>query len=142
VELLGDWKRRDGWWVQADSFLDGKGNLVLRTKKDGERFTSGAVRTRGRFEHFKATHSVVDVDGARVLFEDGWALVRDFSDEVPGYLHNAAMAHALEELDLKSGQEHLSENLFRCYQTLTERGWVGKEELPLVEAWIQDAEIR
>lgn len=50
-ELLGDWKRRDGWWVQADSFLDGKGNLVLRTKKDGERFTSGAVRTRGRFEH-------------------------------------------------------------------------------------------
>lgn len=69
-------------------------------------------------------------------------LLRDFSDEVPGYLHNAAMAHALEELDLKSGQEHLSENLFRCYQTLTERGWVGKEELPLVEAWIQDAEIR
>ncbi len=50
-ELLGDWKRRDGWWVQADSFLDGKGNLVLRTKKDGERYTSGAVRTRGRFEH-------------------------------------------------------------------------------------------
>lgn len=50
-ELLGDWKRRDGWWVKEDSFLDGKGNLVLRTKKEGERFTSGAVRTRGRFEH-------------------------------------------------------------------------------------------
>jgi beta-glucanase (GH16 family) len=50
-DVMGDWKRRDGWWVKEDSFLDGKGNLVLRTKKDGERFTSGAVRTRGRFEH-------------------------------------------------------------------------------------------
>jgi beta-glucanase (GH16 family) len=50
-DVMGDWKRRDGWWVKEDSFLDGKGNLVLRTKKDGERFTSGAVRTRERFEH-------------------------------------------------------------------------------------------
>ena len=50
-DVMGDSKRRDGWWVKEDSFLDGKGNLVLRTKKDGERFTSGAVRTRGRFEH-------------------------------------------------------------------------------------------
>lgn len=50
-DVMGDSKRRDGWWVKADSFLDGKGNLVLRTKKDGDRFTSGAVRTRGKFEH-------------------------------------------------------------------------------------------
>ncbi len=27
-------------------------------------------------EHFKATHEVIDIDGARVLFEDGWALIR------------------------------------------------------------------
>ena len=31
--------------------LDGKGNLLLRTKKDGERYTSGAMRTKGKFEH-------------------------------------------------------------------------------------------
>ena len=31
---------------------------------------------RRAVDHFKATHPVVDVDGARVLFEDGWALVR------------------------------------------------------------------
>src|SRR4030042_764331 len=35
-EILGDWKRRDGFWVKEDSYLDGKGNLVLRTKKDGD----------------------------------------------------------------------------------------------------------
>jgi phosphomannomutase/phosphoglucomutase len=27
-------------------------------------------------EHFKRTHEVIDVDGARVRFDDGWALVR------------------------------------------------------------------
>jgi len=50
-EIMGDWKRRDGFWVKEDSYLDGKGNLLLRTKKDGERYTCGAVRTRGKFEH-------------------------------------------------------------------------------------------
>src|SRR5690606_1084760 len=27
-------------------------------------------------EHFQKTHDVVDVDGARILFEGGWGLVR------------------------------------------------------------------
>ncbi len=50
-ELLGDWKRRDGYWVKEDAYLDGQGHLVLRTKRDGDRYTCGAVRTKGRFEH-------------------------------------------------------------------------------------------
>jgi phosphomannomutase/phosphoglucomutase len=27
-------------------------------------------------KHFRKTHQVIDVDGARVLFGDGWGLVR------------------------------------------------------------------
>ena len=27
-------------------------------------------------EHFRKTHEVIDVDGARVLFGDGWGLLR------------------------------------------------------------------
>ena len=50
-EKLGDFKRRDGWWVKEDTYLDGKGNLVLRTKKDGQHYTSGAIRSYGKFEH-------------------------------------------------------------------------------------------
>ncbi len=50
-EILGDWKRRDAYWVKEDSYVDGKGNLIIRTKKDGDRYTSGAMRTRNRFEH-------------------------------------------------------------------------------------------
>lgn len=50
-EILGDWRRREHWWVREDSETDGKGNLIIRTKQSGERFTSGAVRTKGHFEH-------------------------------------------------------------------------------------------
>jgi len=50
-EIIGDRRRRDGWWLKADSYLDGKGHLLLRTNKTDERYTSGAVRTRGKFEH-------------------------------------------------------------------------------------------
>ena len=50
-EICGDWKRRDGYWVKEDAYVDGKGHLILRTKKDGDRYTCGAVRTRGKFEH-------------------------------------------------------------------------------------------
>jgi len=50
-ERIGDSPRRDGFWVKDDAYLDGKGCLVLRTRKDGQRYTSGAVRTRGKFEH-------------------------------------------------------------------------------------------
>lgn len=48
---LGDSKRRDGFWVKADAYLSGKGTLVLRTRKDGDRYTCGAVNTQGKFEH-------------------------------------------------------------------------------------------
>jgi beta-glucanase (GH16 family) len=47
---LGDWKRRDGYWVKEDAYLNGKGQLVLRTRKDGDRYTCGAVNTKGKFE--------------------------------------------------------------------------------------------
>ncbi|MHC4559223.1 MAG: glycoside hydrolase family 16 protein, partial [Planctomycetota bacterium] len=50
-EIMGDRKRRDGYWVKEDAYPDGKGNLILRTNKSGERYTSGAVRTKGKFEH-------------------------------------------------------------------------------------------
>jgi len=48
---LGDWKRRDGFWVKDDAYLSGEGTLLLRTRKDGDRYTCGAINTQGKFEH-------------------------------------------------------------------------------------------
>lgn len=48
---LGDSPRRDGFWIKEDAYLNGNGSLLLRTRKDGDRYTCGAVNTRGKFEH-------------------------------------------------------------------------------------------
>ena len=50
-QAIGDSRRRGAWWLKEDAYLDGQGNLVLRTKRDGDKYSSGAVRTQGRFEH-------------------------------------------------------------------------------------------
>ena len=66
------------------------------------------------------------------------SLMRDFADEVPGYLNNREMCAALEALELPSGADAIPDNLRRCYDMLTARGWVGTEELELVDAWLAD----
>jgi hypothetical protein len=67
-------------------------------------------------------------------------LMRDFRDEVPGYLNNAAIAEALDKLVLKPGTDNLNDNLRACYEQLVRMELVGEQELGLVEAWIADME--
>jgi len=85
-------------------------------------------------------------NGWSVLFHEAnvWqerndhSLIRDFADEVPGYLNNRAMCEKLAALDLKPGTEAMGQNLRLCYETLVNNGWVGEQELPLLNAWLQD----
>ena len=44
-------KRRDGWWDRKAVALDGQGNLVMKTIKEGDRFLDACITTRGKFEH-------------------------------------------------------------------------------------------
>lgn len=87
----------------------------------------------------------------RVLWENDWLLsfhkptvyqdrnehnlMRDFADEVPGYLQNTEIAQRLEALSLKGGQENLLDDLITCYDELISMGAVGKDEAPLVRGW-------
>lgn len=65
-------------------------------------------------------------------------LMRDFADEIPGYLHNAGLAHRLAALELPTGEAHIADNLLRCYAVLVELGLVAPAELDLVSAWLAD----
>jgi hypothetical protein len=90
----------------------------------------------------------------RIAWENGWHvlfkspdmyqdrnehnLMRDFEDEIPGYRHNRAIQEMLTSLKLSPGVENLGDNLIRCYEELVRMNLVGKEEIPLVKAWVQD----
>jgi hypothetical protein len=95
----------------------------------------------------------------RIAWENGWSvqfheatvwqernqhdLLRDFRDEVPGYLMNSAIADRLTRLSLNAGVEALADNMRRCYGALIEMGAVAMEETGLLDAWFRDiAEIQ
>ncbi len=65
-------------------------------------------------------------------------LLKDFEDEIPGYLNNSKIAAALMDLDLRAGEDYLCQNLIACYDEMIKNGWVGKKEAPLVRAWSDD----
>jgi STELLO glycosyltransferases len=67
-------------------------------------------------------------------------LMRDFKDEVPGYLNNNRIAEALDKLSLQKGLDKLSDNLKICYEELVRMKLVGEQELDLIEAWTADIE--
>jgi hypothetical protein len=90
----------------------------------------------------------------RIAWENGWSLLfesatvrqerndhnlmRDFKDEVPGYLNNRSICEALEALSLRAGTEHLADNLRICYEAFIRAELVEARELALLDAWLAD----
>lgn len=65
-------------------------------------------------------------------------LMKDFEDEIPGYLGNEKIVKLLQSLYLKKGIENINENLLVCYESLIKHGFIKKEELNLLQIWIKD----
>jgi hypothetical protein len=92
----------------------------------------------------------------RIAWENGWSLLfheptvvqdrnahqlmRDFIDEVPGYLNNARIIDLLGGITLMQGEAAISENLFLCYEALVKGNIFGSAELQLLEDWIYDVQ--
>lgn len=90
----------------------------------------------------------------RIMWENDWHLLfhspnmnqnrnphnvmKDFSDEVVGYLNNATITETLLKVDLRGGTEHISQDLTTCYVALIRLGLIGEEERDLLEAWLSD----
>lgn len=65
-------------------------------------------------------------------------LLKDFEDEISGYLHNESIMDGLSSLNLKKGEAFIYENLRMCYQYLIDKKHIAQKELALLEAWIKD----
>jgi len=90
----------------------------------------------------------------RIMWENSWSLLfheatvwqdrnehnlmRDFADELPGYMHNDRISKTLEDLSLASGVAKIPDNLRQCYKALVSMDLVAREELALLDAWLED----
>ena len=67
-------------------------------------------------------------------------LLRDFADEISGYLQNSKIAQALTDLSLHPGPDQVPRNMRICYEELVRIAVLPPRELPLVDAWLTDLE--
>lgn len=94
---------------------------------------------------FVAQRCVWELDGAVAfhapeVFQDRneHNLMRDFLDEVPGYLGNVKICQCLDGLKLQRGAGGVEANLMACYEALVGIGIFPKKELRLLRAWLAD----
>jgi hypothetical protein len=93
----------------------------------------------------------------RIAWECGWGIVfhdatviqernehnllRDFEQEIPGYLLNNKIKKLLEDAPLLSGVENIANNLRTCYKILIKENIITSDkEMDLLEAWLFDIE--
>lgn len=65
-------------------------------------------------------------------------LMRDFEDEIPGYMRNKRLVEIVEGLSLKPGIASAGENMLACYEALVKEDFFPGKELDLIEAWLAD----
>lgn len=68
-------------------------------------------------------------------------LMTDFRDEIPGYVNNAQIYTCLKELNLEKGIVNIPYNMIKCYKKLIELGFVGEDEIRLLDAWLKDIKV-
>lgn len=69
------------------------------------------------------------------------SLIRDFKEEISGYLQNVKIMEILESINLSTDPTHTGQNLYLCYEKLVEAGIIPPEELPLVQLWLKDLSL-
>lgn len=65
-------------------------------------------------------------------------LIKDFADEVDGYIHNEKIVEILSELNLKKGLDSVCDNMYNCYKALVNANLLPFSELNLLQSWIEE----
>jgi len=67
-------------------------------------------------------------------------LMRDFCDEIEGYVGYEQFVEILERTEIAGGFDAVLTDLRRLYLALIEAGFFTSDELPILDAWIADME--
>ena len=78
--------------------------------------------------------------GQATMFQDRnqHNLIRDFADEISGYLNNAMIMELLSDTCLSDDPIQIGSNMRICYERLIEEKIVSQEELRFVDLWLKD----
>jgi hypothetical protein len=66
------------------------------------------------------------------------SIIKDFEEEISGYLNNSSIMEKLINLSLEDGVKNIPLNMMRCYELIVEMGLIDKKELTLIDAWFMD----
>ncbi len=96
---------------------------------------------------FVATH-LMHLSGYSLIFTKASAfqdrnahnLLRDFSDEVPGYIGNNDLITAIKSVSLIGGLANIGKDLVAIYTHLISKKFFDEEELAALNAWLIDCE--
>ena len=93
----------------------------------------------------------------RICWENNWSILhsnstvihkrndhnimKDFNDEIPGYLNNDAIAKNLSKLKLRKGTGNLAYNLVKCYKLFCKENLLNYKELKLLDCWLKDIKM-
>jgi hypothetical protein len=67
--------------------------------------------------------------------------MKDFNDEISGYLNNLNIMNNLLDLELKKGQENIMINMITCYKKLIKLGFFDKKEMNLLKCFLHDLDL-
>lgn len=69
-------------------------------------------------------------------------LLKDFEQEVPGYINNSRIRMLLDKLELKAGIDQITNNMLMCYEELVRNKIISDhKELDLLSAWLEDIQL-
>ena len=66
-------------------------------------------------------------------------LMKDFKDEIPGYINNFYISRILTKLKLKKGINKIPYNIIKCYELFCKKQLISEKELELLNCWLNDA---
>lgn len=64
-------------------------------------------------------------------------LLKDFEQEVHGYLNVDVIVETLQGLKLKQGEENICDNMLTCYQAMVDKGILPEMEMRSLNSWIK-----
>jgi len=121
------------WWPQAYTLMYLPSTCLFRMTDIWRSF----IAQRCLWE---MGHEVVFTAADTIQQRNTHDLMKDFADEIPGYLRNEELVNTLADLRLADGPQSAGENLMRCYDALTARSFFAGQEIPLVRAWLADVQ--